>query len=82
MVKVRDGKVVDKIGWLIKPPLGHDSFTEWNTRIHGIMAVDVADAQLWSEQLPALREFADGDHLVAHNAGFDMGVINGGCAAS
>jgi len=82
MVKVRDGKVVDKIGWLIKPPLGHDSFTEWNTRIHGIMAVDVADAQLWSEQLPALREFADGDHLVAHNAAFDMGVINAACIAS
>ena len=82
MVKVRDGKVVDRTGWLIKPPLGYDSFTEWNTRIHGIMAVDVVDALLWSEQLHDLQEFADGDHLVAHNAGFDMGVINGGCAAS
>ena len=82
MVKVRDGKVVDRAGWLIKPPLGHDGFTEWNTRIHGIMAVDVADALLWSEQLPALREFADGDHLVAHNASFDMGVINAACVAS
>ena len=82
LVKVRDGRVVDKAGWLIKPPLGHDSFTEWNTRIHGIMAVDVVDALLWSEQLPDLIEFADGDHLVAHNAGFDMGVIAGACAAS
>ena len=82
MVKVRDGKVVDRAGWLIKPPLGHDGFTEWNTRIHGIMAVDVADALLWSEQLPDLREFAGGDHLVAHNASFDMGVINAACVAS
>lgn len=82
MVKVRDGKVVDRTGWLIKPPLGYDSFTEWNTRIHGIMAVDVVDALLWSEQLPDLRDFADGDHLVAHNAGFDMGVINAACVAS
>ena len=82
LVKVRDGKVVDSAGWLIRPPSGHDAFTEWNTRIHGIMAVDVADALLWSEQLPALREFADGDHLVAHNAGFDMGVIAGACEAS
>ena len=82
MVKVRDGRVVDKAGWLIKPPLGHDSFTEWNTRIHGIMAIDVVDALLWSEQLSDLTDFADGDHLVAHNAGFDMGVINGACLAS
>jgi DNA polymerase-3 subunit epsilon len=82
MVKVRGGRVVDKTGWLIKPPLGHDAFTEWNTRIHGIMAVDVVDALLWSEQLPDLVAFADGDHLVAHNAGFDMGVITGACVAS
>jgi DNA polymerase-3 subunit epsilon len=82
LVKVRDGVVVDKAGWLIKPPLGHDHFNEWNTRIHGIMAPDVADALLWSEQLPDLVAFADGDHLVAHNAGFDMGVIAGACRAS
>ncbi|MHB1171158.1 MAG: 3'-5' exonuclease [Lacisediminihabitans sp.] len=82
LVKVRDGEVVAKTGWLIKPPLGYDSFTEWNTRIHGIMAADVADAQLWSEQLPDLVAFADGDVLVAHNAGFDMGVISAACAAS
>jgi DNA polymerase-3 subunit epsilon len=82
LVKVRDGRVVDKVGWLIKPPLGHDSFNEWNTRIHGIMAADVADALLWSEQLPELVAFAGGDMLVAHNAGFDMGVITAACVAS
>ncbi len=82
MVKVRDGRVVDTAYWLIKPPLGHDDFLEWNVRIHGIMAVDVADALLWSEQLPDLTAFAENDHLVAHNAGFDMGVIAAACAAS
>jgi DNA polymerase-3 subunit epsilon len=82
MVKVRDGKVVDKVGWLIKPPIGYDSFTEWNTRIHGIRAADVASALLWSEQLPDLVAFAAEDTLVAHNAGFDMGVITAACAAS
>jgi DNA polymerase-3 subunit epsilon len=82
LVKVRDGRVVDKAGWLIKPPFGHDEFLEWNVRIHGIMAADVVDALLWSEQLPDLIAFADGDHLAAHNAGFDMGVIRGACAAS
>lgn len=82
MVKVRDGKVVDTAGWLIHPPLGYDAFNEWNTRIHGIMAPDVEEAPLWSEQLPDLVGFAAGDVLVAHNAGFDMGVIAAACAAS
>jgi DNA polymerase III subunit epsilon len=82
LVKVRDGVVVDETGWLIRPPAGYDSFNEWNTRIHGIMAPDVAGALLWSEQLPDLVAFADGDALVAHNAGFDMGVIKAACAAS
>jgi DNA polymerase-3 subunit epsilon len=82
LVKVRNGLVVDKVGWLIKPPAGHDEFWEWNTRIHGIVAEDVVDAASWTEQLPDLVAFADGDILVAHNASFDMGVIAGACAAT
>jgi DNA polymerase-3 subunit epsilon len=82
MVKVRDGVMVDSAYWLIKPPIGHDEFWEWNTRIHGLVAADVVDAQLWTEQLSDLVDFADGDILVAHNAGFDMGVISGACAAT
>ena len=82
LVKVRGGVVVDRAGWLIKPPVGYDDFSEWNTRIHGIVRSDVADAPLWSEQLADLIVFIDGDHLVAHNAGFDMGVISGACRAS
>lgn len=82
LVKVRDGQVVDRIGWLIQPPPGHDHFVEWNTRIHGIRAADVLDAPGWVEQLPDLVEFAGADILVAHNAGFDMGVIKSACAAT
>jgi DNA polymerase-3 subunit epsilon len=82
LVKVRDGRMVDSATWLIRPPFGHDEFREWNTRIHGIRAVDVVDAPTWESQLPDLVRFADGDALVAHNAGFDMGVIRGACAAT
>ncbi|MDM4763375.1 3'-5' exonuclease [Galbitalea sp. SE-J8] len=82
LVKVRDGAVVDTASWFIRPPSGHDRFLEWNTRIHGISPADVVDAPLWSEQLADLVAFADGDVLVAHNAGFDMGVIRAACGAS
>src|SRR5690606_3880957 len=82
LAKVRDGQVVDRIGWLIRPPAGHDRFVEWNIRIHGITAAMVADASPWADQLPELLGFADGDLLVAHNAGFDMGVLRGACEAT
>jgi len=82
LVKVRDGRVEETVYWLIKPPFGHDHFLEWNVRIHGIMSVDVQDSPLWSEQLPDLVDFVGGDTLVAHNARFDMGVIDAACAAS
>ncbi len=82
LVKVRDSVVVDTAYWLIRPPAGHDEFTEWNTRIHGILASDVEDALPWSEQLLDLIAFTADDTLIAHNAQFDMGVIAGACAAS
>jgi DNA polymerase-3 subunit epsilon len=82
LVKVRDGVVVDKVAWFIRPPVGHNEFLYWNTRIHGIVEGDVVDALSWSQQLPDLIAFADGDHLVAHNAGFDMGVIRAASAAT
>ena len=75
LVKVRDGRVVDSVAWFIKPAVGHDMFLAWNIKIHGIRPTDVAGAATWSEQLPDLVAFAGDDHLVAHNAGFDLGVI-------
>lgn len=82
LIKVRGGRVVDRASWLIRPPEGHDVFLEWNTRIHGLRAADVVGARTWTDQLPELVEYADGDHLVAHNAGFDMGVIRSACIAT
>ncbi|MDP9026537.1 MAG: 3'-5' exonuclease [Actinomycetota bacterium] len=82
LVKVRDGQVVDRIGWFIQPPFGHDHFVDWNIRIHGITPEMVVDAPSWTEQLVDLMAFAEDDILVAHNAGFDMGVIKAACAAT
>jgi DNA polymerase-3 subunit epsilon len=82
LVKVRDGRIVDRTWWYIRPPFGHDAFLEWNTRIHGIVESDVVDALGWAEQYADIVAFAEGDVLAAHNARFDMGVIAGGCAAT
>lgn len=79
LVRVRDGEVVAQTGWLIRPPAGHDEFNEWNTRIHGIRAHDVADAATWAQQMDRLCAFAGADVLVAHNAGFDLNVLRRAC---
>jgi len=82
LVRVRDGRVVDRASWLIRPPAGHDEFLAFNIRIHGITPEMVADAWEWADQLGPLREFIGTDIAVAHNAGFDMGVIRQACAVT
>ena len=82
LVRVRDGQVAERAGWLIQPPPGHDEFLEWNTRIHGLTARDVERAPGWSAQLPALTAFIGDDTLVAHNAGFDTSVLRRACEAT
>lgn len=80
LVRVRDGQVAERLHWLIRPPEGADWFDGWNIAIHGITAEMVADAPRWKEILPAIVEFIGDDIVVAHNAGFDLGVIRYACA--
>lgn len=80
LVKVRDGKVVDTRHWLIRPPEAVDFFDGWNIAIHGITPERVATAPRWREILPHIVDFIGSDVVVAHNAGFDIGVIRYACA--
>lgn len=82
LVRVRAGEVVAQTGWLIRPPAGHDTFNEWNIKIHGIHAHQVADAATWTQQIDRLCGFAGADVLVAHNAGFDLNVLRRACEAT
>ena len=75
LVKVRDGKLVDGLATLIKPPYPNDYFLSGNIAIHGIRPSDVDDAPTWDEVLTLLLAFTGDDILVAHNAMFDMGVL-------
>jgi DNA polymerase-3 subunit epsilon len=80
LVKVRDGKVVDTRHWLIRPPEAVDFFDGWNIAIHGITPERVSTAPRWREILPHILDFIGSDVVVAHNAGFDIGVIRYACA--
>lgn len=82
VVVVEDGVVVERVGWLIRPPTGHDVFSEWNIRIHGITPDRVVDAAGWVEQLEDLLGAIGERPVVAHNARFDMGVMRAACHAT
>lgn len=82
LVKVRDGRVVDRASWFIRPPVEHSEFLPFNIRIHGITPDDVTDAPVWADQLPQMVDFIAGDITVAHSAQFDMGVIANACSVS
>lgn len=82
LVKVRDGLVVDRFSTLIRPTAPFDEFWEWNTRIHGISAHQVQDAPDWVETQRQILEFGEDDVYVAHNAGFDRGVMRAAAKAA
>lgn len=81
LVKIRDGQVVEEAHWLMRPPDAFDHFDRFNTRLHGISGETVASSPTWNEILPRLISFIGGDVVVAHNAGFDIGVIRYACIA-
>ncbi len=75
LVKVSAGKIIDSYQTLIQPPYPHDWFEPGNIKIHGIKPSDVVSAPSWETALGEIIEFISGDDLMAHNAGFDMGVL-------
>lgn len=75
MTRVRDGLVVEEDCFLIRPPAGHDHFDPRNIAIHGIHPHEVAGEPRFLELFPRIQDFIGDDVVVAHNAAFDLGVI-------
>lgn len=75
LVKVSEGEIVETLEMLFRPPAPHDWVAASHTRIHGIDASMLTDAADWLDALPEILLFAGSDPLIAHNAGFDMGVL-------
>ncbi|MEL6108170.1 MAG: exonuclease domain-containing protein [Planctomycetota bacterium] len=72
-VVVREGEIVDKRMWMIRPEPFF--FSAANIRIHGIHSSDVEGEPNFSDLWPEIESFVCGDCLIAHNAGFDINVL-------
>ncbi len=76
MVYVRDRQIVEEKTLLIRPPSREFVFTY----IHGLSWTDVQYQPTFAGHWDTIEEFIHrGDFLVAHNAGFDRGVMGGCC---
>jgi len=73
---VRDGRVAESRSWLIKPP-SYPYFDYWNSKVHGIRSLDVADAPTFAELWPVIQPTIEGALIIAHNASFDLSVLRG-----
>jgi DNA polymerase III subunit epsilon len=79
LIDVRDGQIVERHSFLIRPPRRAFVFT-W---VHGIRWADVAEQPTFSEHWPRIREVLEGaEFLAAHNAPFDRGVLHACCDAA
>jgi len=77
LVRVEAGRIVTRKYELIRPPREEFVFTY----IHGITWNHVAEASPFSEVWRGILPLLEGaDFLVAHNKGFDRGVVRACCA--
>lgn len=72
-----DGELVDSFEWYFKPHHRYNYFT--NSHIHGIYEEDVINENEFVFYYDELKEILNSSIIVAHNAMFDIGVLNALC---
>ena len=74
LVRVENGVIVQKFYSLIKP--FPDFRSHNNTHVHGITPEMVEKAPTFEELWPTIKGYLEHQIIVAHNAGFDMSVLD------
>ncbi|ACL42405.1 Exonuclease RNase T and DNA polymerase III (plasmid) [Pseudarthrobacter chlorophenolicus A6] len=72
---VRDGLITGTTSWLIRPFTGLDSFDAYASRIHGIDASMVIDAQPLKDAMLRLSGIIGDGPVLAHNITYDATVL-------
>ena len=73
IVIVRDGEIVDSFYSLIRPE--PEYYNYWCTQVHGLTAIDTADAPVFPEVWKQVEPLIEGLPLVAHNKAFDESCL-------
>lgn len=70
-----EGQEKDHWYSLLRPRTAY--FDPWMTRVHGLSSADCLASPEFPALWPEIRRFIGGDLVVAHNAAFDIGVLEG-----
>jgi len=74
VVLFENGKIIDSFYSLINPEI--ENFNPYTTRIHGITEEDVVFEPSFEIVWNSIWHFFEGCNIVAHNASFDLSVLN------
>lgn len=75
LVRVMDAVVAGTWSTLIQPPDRFASFDPRNTEVHGLHEEDVASAPRFVDVWPSIETRLARSTVIAHNAQFDLGVV-------
>ena len=73
IVTVENGIIVDEYQTLIQPP--KNEYNYWNIKVHGIEPHQTRFAKNFMQLFPEIESRLKNKIIVAHNAGFDKGVL-------
>ncbi len=73
LVRVEAGEITHEWEQLVQPP--GNAYHWGNTRVHGINRRITASAPTFSEVWQTMEPFITGQHVVAHNASFDINCL-------
>ena len=74
IVRVENGRIINKISRLVRPP--NNEYSEWNTRVHGITPTDTIDSPTFLEIWSEIKPYIENKLVVAHNSDFDIDCLN------
>src|SRR5690606_1089193 len=78
LVRVEEGTITKEIDLLVQPP--GNNYHWGNTRVHGISKKVTAHAPTFAEIWPEMEPYINGQHIVAHNAPFDVSCLKASLA--
>ncbi|HHT9106897.1 MAG TPA: exonuclease domain-containing protein [Candidatus Wujingus californicus] len=73
LVQVNNGKVINQLSKLIKPP--ENKYSSRNIRIHGISSEITENSPLFPEIWNDIKPLVENQLIVAHNASFDIDCL-------
>ncbi len=74
LVRVENGKVVEKLNILVQPPDNY-YWQRFTDEIHGIGPEMTLNAPTFDRIWHLIKPYIDGQHIVAHNITFDAGCL-------